>query len=56
VSPGVLRTAMDRSSRKKGRRVSASRVLAATGKRLRLGLYNPLDASGSGRVRITFRR
>lgn len=29
---------------------------SVVGPRLRLGIYNPLDAKGSGRVRLTFRR
>jgi hypothetical protein len=29
---------------------------SVVGPRLRLGVYNPLDAAGSGRLKVTFRR
>jgi hypothetical protein len=35
---------------------SGRSLRSVVGPRLRLGLYNPLDAAGSGRVRLTFRR
>jgi hypothetical protein len=31
-------------------------ISSVVGPRLRLGVYNPLEASGSGRLRVTFRR
>jgi hypothetical protein len=36
--------------------VLAVSLRSVVGPRLRVGVYNPLDAAGSGRLKVTFRR